>query len=96
MKRLRTVLAFAFLTGAVACGGDDEEEHEFETYFECWEHHHDDEGLSEIGTTAECDAFFEVTHDDNADCLADHATDVTAGVPQTAFAAHCDSEFPPA
>lgn len=54
----------------------------------------DDHEEHEFGATTECDAFFEVDHDDNADCQADHAADVTAGVPQTAIDAHCDAEFP--
>lgn len=94
MKSLRTLLATIFLSGMLACGGDDEDEHEFETYLECYTHHADEEGLSDIGATTECDALFEVAHDDNADCQADHAADVTAGVPQTAIDAHCDAEFP--
>ena len=94
MKSLRYAVAILLLGPVLACGGDDHEEHEFETYLECWEHHHDEEGLTDIGATTECDAFFEVDHDDNADCQADHAADVTAGVPQTAIDAHCDAEFP--
>ena len=95
MRCLRHLLAPVLLASLVACGGDDHEEHEFETYLECWEHQ-EEEGLTDIGATTECDAFFEITHDDNADCLADHTAEVTAGVPQTAIDAHCDSEFPPA
>lgn len=34
--------------------------------------------------------------DDNGDCRADHAAEVTAGVPQAAIDTHCDAEFPPA
>ena len=95
MTTRRLALALFLLTAPLACGGDDHEEHEFETYLECYDHHVE-EGLNDVGATTECDAFFEVEHDDNTGCQADHAADVTAGVPQAAIDTHCDEEFPPA
>jgi hypothetical protein len=92
---LRILFALCLLSLPLACGGDDDE-HQFETFVECYTHHHDEEGLSDVGATTECDAIFELSHDDNAGCKADHAADVTAGVPQTAIDAHCDTAFPPA
>ena len=89
MKSLRCVLGLLLLSAAFACGGDDEgDEHNFDTYVECYEHSVG-EGQSDVGATTECDGFFEISHDDAADCAADHAADVTAGVPQTAIDAHC-------
>jgi hypothetical protein len=96
MKSLRTLLAFVLLSAPLACGDEHGDEHEFETYVECFTHHQGEEGLSDIAATTECDAIFEVSHDDNAGCKADHAADVTAGVAQTAIDAHCDAAFPPA
>jgi hypothetical protein len=87
------LLACAVSTGA-ACSGDDHGEHEFETYLECYQHFAVDEGVSEVGTMTECDGHFDVEHDDAADCAADHAADVSAGVPDTAVSAHCAAEFP--
>ncbi|HEU5060673.1 MAG TPA: hypothetical protein VFU21_29280 [Kofleriaceae bacterium] len=94
MTSLRCTLAVFLAAGALACS-DDHEEHEFETYVECYQHY-DEEGLTDVGATTECDAFFEVEHEDNADCVADHGVDVTAGVPDAAIVAHCDAAFPPA
>ncbi len=88
MKSLRVALASFLLVFAFGCGGDDEEEHDFATYLECYDHHIE-EGQTDVGATTECDGFFELIHDDAADCAADHAADVTAGVPQTAIDAHC-------
>jgi hypothetical protein len=92
---LQLGLSIVLSLGAAACGDDDhEEEHEFATYAECYQHHAVEEGLSDIGATTECDAFFAISHADNAGCQADHAGDVTDGVPQAAIDAHCEAEFP--
>ncbi len=96
MTSLRAAIASLLLSSPLACGDDDHgEEHEFATYLECYDHHIE-EGLTDVGATTECDGFFELDHDDNADCRADHAADLTAGVPQAAIDTHCDGEFPPA
>ena len=50
--------------------------------------------LFPVGTMTECDGYFDVEHDDAADCAADHGADVSAGVPDTAVSAHCAAEFP--
>jgi hypothetical protein len=86
------LLASAVATG-LACGGDDHAEHEFDTYLECYQHFAVDEGVSEVGTMTECDGYFEVEHDDAADCATDHGADVGAGVPEAAVSAHCAAEF---
>jgi len=90
---LRCLLGPLLLSMTFGCGGDDEEEHDFATYLECYDHHIE-EGLTDVGATTECDGFLEVSHDDAADCAADHSADVTDGVPQTAIDAHCAAEFP--
>jgi hypothetical protein len=97
MKSLRTLVAVCLLSAPLGCGGDDEgDEHTFDTYVECYVHLHEEEGSSDVGATTECDATFEISHDDNADCRADHEADVSDGVPQAAIDVHCDTEFPPA
>jgi hypothetical protein len=97
MRRLAALLALSFLLAPLGCGGDDEgDEHTFDTYAECFIHLQQEEGASDVGATTECDATFELSHDDNADCQADHEADVGDGVPQAAIDAHCDTEFPPA
>ena len=90
MKTLSLVLSL-LMAGAVACGGDDHEHEDFETYLECYEHGVE-EGLSDVGATSECDAHFEVTHTDAATCVTDHQADVTDGVPQAAIEAHCAAQ----
>ncbi len=96
MRCLRAVIACLVLGAPLACGDDDhEEDHDFATYLECYDHHIE-EGLTEVGATTECDGIFELSHDDSADCQADHAADVTDGVAQAAIDTHCDAEFPPA
>lgn len=96
MTRFPTwAIALLLAAGPLACSDDEHGEHAFETYVECYQHYQE-EGQSDIGATTECDGFFELDHDDNADCVADHAADVTAGVPDAAIVAHCDAEFPPA
>jgi hypothetical protein len=77
----------------VACSDDEHGEHDFDTFIECYEHHIE-EGLTDVGATEECDGILDIDHDDNADCLADHAADVTDGVPQDAIDAHCDDVNP--
>jgi hypothetical protein len=76
----------------VACG-DDHAEHNFANFAECFEHE-TEEGASAELATSECDEHFEITHADQADCISDHAADVTAGVPQSAIDEHCSRLFP--
>ena len=86
-------MRFILLLGLVAAGCGDDDEHNFMTYIECFDHE-TEEGASVELATMECDEFFTVTHTSNGDCQSDHAADVTAGVPATAITTHCNRLFP--
>ena len=86
-------LSFAAPILALCCPGGCHGAHEFDTYLECYEHEIE-EGASTSLAAEACDDYFAVTHTGEAACRADHAADVTAGVPQAAIDDHCMRLFP--
>jgi hypothetical protein len=87
---IRYILPLAFVL--FAC--DDEHEHHFSSFSECYAHEHDEEGASPEAAASDCDAELSISHTDRNDCTSDHAADVTAGVPQSAIDEHCLRTFP--
>lgn len=88
LRAMRTLSLMSLLLLVTACGDDGHGDHDFADFAECYEHH-SEESATDVAATGECDDTFELTHDDEADCLAEHTADVTDGVPQAAIDAHC-------